>query len=99
MPQATHLLALLFRMLPTIHTALSGLIFSAWSLGLLLVWHYRPCYPRLSTIKPSRNQVKTLPKLSVVVPACNEAETVESAMRSLLALDYPDLEIIAIDDR
>ncbi|MCC2671120.1 MAG: hypothetical protein K0Q72_3591 [Armatimonadetes bacterium] len=39
------------------------------------------------------------PRLSIVVPACNEAETVEPAMRSLLALDYPDLEVIAVEDR
>jgi glycosyltransferase involved in cell wall biosynthesis len=40
-----------------------------------------------------------LPRLSVVVPALNEEATVEPAMRSLLALDYPDLEVIAVDDR
>ncbi|TFW02986.1 glycosyltransferase [Oxalobacteraceae bacterium OM1] len=39
------------------------------------------------------------PKISIVVSALNEAETIEPALRSLLALDYPDLEIIAIDDR
>jgi hypothetical protein len=39
------------------------------------------------------------PTLSIVVPACNEAETVEPAMRSLLAVEYPRLEIVAVDDR
>ncbi|HEU4754359.1 MAG TPA: glycosyltransferase family 2 protein, partial [Armatimonadota bacterium] len=39
------------------------------------------------------------PTLSVIVPACNEEETVEPAMRSLLGLDYPGLEIVAVDDR
>lgn len=39
------------------------------------------------------------PRVSVIVPAMNEAETIEPAMRSLLALDYPALEIIAVDDR
>lgn len=39
------------------------------------------------------------PSLSIVVAARDEAHTVEPAMRSLLALDYPDLEIIAVDDR
>lgn len=39
------------------------------------------------------------PRLSIVVPACNEADTVEPAMRSLLALDYPDYEVIAVEDR
>lgn len=39
------------------------------------------------------------PRLSIVVPACNEEETIEPAMRSLLRLDYPGLEIIAVNDR
>jgi cellulose synthase/poly-beta-1,6-N-acetylglucosamine synthase-like glycosyltransferase len=40
-----------------------------------------------------------LPRLTIVVPARNEAETVEPAMRSLLRLNYPDYQIIAVNDR
>src|SRR5690349_16530483 len=40
-----------------------------------------------------------LPRLSIVVPALNEEATVEPAMRSVLSLEYPDLEVIAVDDR
>lgn len=39
------------------------------------------------------------PRLSVIVPACNEAETIEGGVRSLLQQDYPNLELILIDDR
>jgi len=39
------------------------------------------------------------PMVSVVVPARNEAERVEEALRSLTNLDYPALEVIAVDDR
>ena len=39
------------------------------------------------------------PKLTVVVPACNEAEHIESAAKTLIAQDYPDLEIILLNDR
>ena len=42
---------------------------------------------------------KKWPSLSVIVPACNEAQHIEAAIRSILAQDYPDLEIIAINDR
>jgi len=41
----------------------------------------------------------TGPRVSIIVPSCNEAETIEPALRSLLALDYRNLEIIVVDDR
>ncbi len=39
------------------------------------------------------------PLVSVIVPACNEEETLEPALRSLLKQDYPNREFIVIDDR
>jgi len=39
------------------------------------------------------------PKISLIVPACNEAQTIASAAQSLLSMDYPNLELIVVDDR
>jgi glycosyltransferase involved in cell wall biosynthesis len=39
------------------------------------------------------------PRVSIIFSALNEADTIEPALQSLLALDYPNLEIIAINDR
>jgi chlorobactene glucosyltransferase len=39
-----------------------------------------------------------LPRLSVIVPVRNEAINVERCLTALLAQDYPDLEIIVVDD-
>lgn len=39
------------------------------------------------------------PRLTVVVAARDESATVEPAMRKLLTMDYPALEVIAVDDR
>ena len=39
------------------------------------------------------------PRLSVVLAARDEAESIRSAVSSLLAQDYPALEVIAVDDR
>jgi biofilm PGA synthesis N-glycosyltransferase PgaC len=39
-----------------------------------------------------------LPLISLVVPAYNEGLVIKSAIRSLLLLDYPNYEIIVIDD-
>ncbi len=39
------------------------------------------------------------PRVSIVVPACNEEETIEQGLTQLLALDYNNYEIVAVDDR
>lgn len=50
-------------------------------------WDFNP-------VLPSGN-----PRVSIIVPARNEAETIEQALRTLLVLDYDNYEIIAINDR
>lgn len=39
------------------------------------------------------------PSVSIVVAALNEAGTIAPALRSLLAIDYPRLEVIVVNDR
>lgn len=39
------------------------------------------------------------PQVSIIVPARNEAATIEPALRSLLDLDYAPLEVIVVNDR
>jgi len=53
--------------------------------------------PQLGELEPPAPP--SWPALSVVVPACNEARGIEAALGSLLAQDYPDLQIVLIDDR
>ncbi len=40
-----------------------------------------------------------LPRVSIIVPARNEAAMIEPAVRSLLTIDYPDYEVVVVDDR
>lgn len=42
---------------------------------------------------------EALPSVSIVVAARDEAARVEEAVRSLLAIDYPRLSVVAVDDR
>src|SRR5580692_2005156 len=39
------------------------------------------------------------PSVSIIVPARNEEETIERALNTLLALDYDNYEVIAVNDR
>lgn len=46
----------------------------------------------------ARYRVKTRPKVSIVVPARNEEETISNCIQSLLSQSYVNYEIIAVDD-
>jgi len=39
------------------------------------------------------------PRVSIIVPACNEAADIEATLVRLLDLDYDNYEVIAVDDR
>jgi len=39
------------------------------------------------------------PRVSIIVPACNEQEDIEQGLSGLLALDYGNYEVIAVNDR
>ncbi|MDQ3309423.1 MAG: glycosyltransferase [Gemmatimonadota bacterium] len=42
---------------------------------------------------------RTLPRMSVIVTALNEERSIEQALRSLLAQQYPDFEVVVVNDR
>ena len=44
-------------------------------------------------------QASQWPRVSIIVPARNEEQGIEPALLSLAALDYPNFEVIAINDR
>jgi glycosyltransferase involved in cell wall biosynthesis len=39
------------------------------------------------------------PRVTIIVPACNEEEDIEQGLTGLLALDYDNYEVIAVNDR
>jgi glycosyltransferase involved in cell wall biosynthesis len=53
----------------------------------------RPEWDR-NPVTPSGN-----PRVSIIVPARNEEEIIEQALNTLLALDYDNYEVIAVNDR
>jgi glycosyltransferase involved in cell wall biosynthesis len=58
-----------------------------------------PKVPDLAKPEWSPDPNESLPRISVIVPALNEEEQLDPALRSLIALDYPDYEVIAVNDR
>ena len=69
----------------------------AWVLAFgYLVWALKqlPVLNRQLVSPPER-----WPPLSIVIPACNEAAHLASAVTTLTRQDYPDLEIILVNDR
>jgi glycosyltransferase involved in cell wall biosynthesis len=68
-----------------------------WMLGFGYILTQLFTVPRISDVDAP--MPTTFPSLSVLVPAHNEADAIEPALRSLLAQDYPGLEVLAIDDR
>ena len=54
---------------------------------------------QLGDIDSELSDAVTAPMVSVIVPACNEEEHIEQALEALLEQDYPNLEIIVVNDR
>jgi glycosyltransferase involved in cell wall biosynthesis len=73
-------------------------------LGLAWIWRLLDAaigVPKIADISlPQSNRVPSHnPKISIVVPACNEEAAIEATLTRLLALDYENFEVIAVDDR
>ncbi len=69
----------------------------AWgAASLILLGINLAATPRLSHVGPRTGR---FPSVSVVIPARNEERSVEAAVRSHLAQEYPDFEVIVVEDR
>jgi glycosyltransferase involved in cell wall biosynthesis len=85
--------------------------YAYWISGIILalVWFSRivdaatgmPSVADVSRPEWDRNPVSPSgnPRVSIVVPARNEEEAIEKGLATLLALDYDNYEVIAVNDR
>src|SRR5271156_3780019 len=87
------------------------MVYFYWIAGMILAlaWFSRivdaalgmPSVADVSRPEWDRNPVLPAgnPRVSIIVPARNESDIIEQALGTLLALDYDNYEVIAVDDR
>ena len=87
------------------------MVYFHWIAGtiLALAWFSRivdaalgmPSVADVSRPEWNRNAVTPAgnPRVSIIVPARNEERDIEQTLRKLLALDYDNYEVIAVNDR
>ena len=80
-------------------------VFAVWAMiscvGLVALcvrsWNFLTQFRLLNTIELAL--LDKWPAVSLIIPACNEETTIKHALSSLLSMDYPNLELIVVDDR
>jgi len=87
------------------------MLYFSWIAGIILAlaWASRivdaalgmPSVADVSRPEWDRNPISNSgnPRVSIIVPARNEEDSIETALRTLLALDYDNYEVIAVNDR
>ena len=80
-----------------------------WVIGLFLgvLWLGRVAesafgmrkVPDISKPDWDRDPPANAPRISIIVPARDEQENIESALRSLVGVEWPNYEVIAVNDR
>lgn len=78
-------------------TGLLGLIAFLWALQLIEIARGIPSLPHLKDLPPADGP--NLPKVSILVAARDEARKLPEALTSFLASNYPDYEVVAVNDR
>jgi glycosyltransferase involved in cell wall biosynthesis len=83
----------------TIFAVLAWIIAAAWLWRILPALRMLPSVPDLHDPQYSEATLAEWPSVTVIVPAKDEARAIEHALRTILASDYPNLRLIAVDDR
>lgn len=77
---------------------IAALVATALLVGTVMLGIGARRVPRLADL-PSLPRTARAPSVSFIVPARDEARGIAAAVGSMLAQDYPDFEVIVVDDR
>ena len=92
----------LAKFVPQVFTILYWLLALGWlrlAIGALRGMPTLPDLTRLDTAALPELPADEAPHLTVIVPACNEEESIKATLRSLLGSTGLRMEVIAVDDR
>jgi GT2 family glycosyltransferase len=86
------------------HALQSAVVAIAWLIALAWLWKAITAargLPRLPNLRDPQHNLtpKGSPTVTVIVPARNEAADITATLQSLLNQDYPNLQILAVNDR
>jgi len=76
------------------HGLIIGLIYFQCVVLIIILTNILILHSRRSKV-----QAHGLPSVSILVPARNEEKCIEGCIQSLLSIDYPAFEVIALDDQ
>jgi len=76
---------------------IAALVALVWLVQLIYALRVIRSVPPTDSVP--RRELERWPRLTMVVPARDEAGGIEAALASKLACGYPELEIVAVDDR
>lgn len=71
----------------------------AWALAIWLLLNGRRHMRLMRRPVPELKPGKTLPRVTILIPAKDEGQRIAACIQSALDQDYPDFHVIAIDDR
>ncbi len=82
------------------HHLISFLVILVIRYATLIIYSYLEHLESISMEMPERSNKNdaALPFITLVVPAYNEGKVIKQAINSLLKLDYPNYEILVVDD-
>src|SRR5262249_35492885 len=66
--------------------------------GILSLQHYSSLPRLVPEAPPAAAEEEALPSVSIIVPARNEERALATLLRSLLVQEYPNIEIVVVDD-